>query len=179
MQTAALVSRTGSVDWLCLPRFDSDAVLAALLGDKFNGQWQLSPTAALGPPSWLSGVERAYEQDTLILTTLWETVGGTVRVIDFMPPRKDLFPVLVRIVEGIAGAVEMESVLRLRFGYGAIVPWVRRVGHSICAAAGPDSVWVTSPVKLVGRDLPPPPTFALPPAHPPPFFLTCPPPPPH
>ncbi len=153
MQTAALVSRTGSVDWLCLPRFDSDAVLAALLGDKFNGQWQLSPTAALGPPSWLSGVERAYEQDTLILTTLWETVGGTVRVIDFMPPRKDLFPVLVRIVEGIAGAVEMESVLRLRFGYGAIVPWVRRVGHSICAAAGPDSVWVTSPVKLVGRDL--------------------------
>lgn len=153
MQTAALVSRDGCVDWLCLPRFDSDALFAALLGDKHNGQWRLNPTSAEGPLSRAGEVERSYERDTLILTTRWETVGGVVRVIDFMPPRDEEHPVLIRIVEGVAGAVEMECVLRLRFGYGRIVPWVRRIGHSVAAAAGPDSVWITTPVQLVGRDL--------------------------
>ena len=153
MQSAAMVSRDGAVDWLCLPRFDSDAVFAAMLGDKFNGQWRLNPTAEEGPPSRAGQVRRRYQKDTLILETEWTTAGGTVRVIDFMPPRSDSSPALVRIVEGVAGAVEMECVLRLRFGYGRIVPWVRRVDHAIWAAAGPDSVWIRTPVKMIGRGL--------------------------
>ena len=118
MQSAALVSREGSIDWLCLPRFDSDAVFAALLGDGRNGQWRLNPTTADGPPSRAGQVERRYQKDTLILETQWSTVGGVVKVIDFMPPRGDDTPVMIRIVEGVEGAVEMESVhhaaLRLR-----------------------------------------------------------------
>jgi GH15 family glucan-1,4-alpha-glucosidase len=153
MESAALISRDGSVDWLCLPRFDSDAVFAALVGDRFNGQWRLNPTAADGPPSRAGTVDRTYVGESLILSTQWQTAGGTVRVIDFMPPRDDALPVLVRIVEGVAGAVEMECVIRLRFGYGKVVPWVRRVGHAIRAVAGPDSVWVQTPVRLVGHDL--------------------------
>ena len=153
MQSAALVSREGSVDWLCLPRFDSDAVFAALIGDRFDGQWRLNPTAADGPRSRLGQVERTYVGDSLILSTQWRTTGGTVRVLDFMPPREDSSPVLIRIVEGVEGAVEMECVIRLRFGYGSVVPWVRRIDHGIRAVAGPDSVWLHSPVKLVGRDM--------------------------
>jgi len=153
MQTAALVSRDGSIDWLCLPRFDSEAIFAAMLGDHGHGQWRLNPTAASGPPARAGQVERGYEQDTLVLSTLWHAPGGTVRVTDFMPPRDDTSPVLVRIVEGVFGAVEMECVLRLRFGYGSVVPWVRRIGQSVCAVAGPDSVWISSPVRLIGHDL--------------------------
>jgi GH15 family glucan-1,4-alpha-glucosidase len=153
MQSAALVSRDGSVDWLCVPRFDSDACLAALLGDESHGQWRISPTAADGPPSRRGQVTRRYQGSTLILETEWQTVGGTVRVIDFMPPRTDEAPVLVRIVEGVTGAVEMECVLRLRFGYGKVVPWVRRVDHAVMAVAGPDSVWLRTPVHLVGHDM--------------------------
>jgi GH15 family glucan-1,4-alpha-glucosidase len=153
MQSAALISRDGSVDWLCVPRFDSPACLAALLGDEGNGQWRISPTAAEGPPSRRGQVTRRYQDSTLILETEWQTVGGTVRVIDFMPPRTDGSPVLVRIVEGVAGAVEMECILRLRFGYGHILPWVRRVDHAVMAVAGPDSVWLRTPVKLVGHDM--------------------------
>lgn len=153
MQTAALVSREGAIDWLCLPRFDSDAVFAAMLGDKLNGQWRLNPTAEEGPRARAGRVERHYQKDTLILQTQWTTVGGTVRVIDFMPPRSDSSPVLVRIVEGVAGAVEMECVLRLRFGYGRIVPWVRRMDQAVWAVAGPDSVWIRTPVKLIGHGL--------------------------
>ena len=153
MQSAAMVSRQGSVDWLCVPRFDSDAVFAAMLGDKSNGQWLLNPTAEQGPSSRAGTVERSYVRDTLILQTEWTTVGGTVRVLDFMPPRDDSAPVLIRIVEGVSGAVEMECVLRLRFGYGRIIPWVRRMEHAINAVAGPDSVWLRTPVKMVGHDL--------------------------
>ena len=153
MQSAAMVSRDGAVDWLCLPRFDSDAVFAALLGDKFNGQWRLNPTVQDGPQSRAGQVSRRYRKDTLILETEWQTVGGTVRVIDFMPPRSESTPTLVRIVEGVSGAVEMECVLRLRFGYGQIVPWLRRVDGAVWAAAGPDSVWIRTPVKLLGQEL--------------------------
>ena len=153
MQSAAMVSRDGAIDWLCLPRFDSDAVFAAMLGDKFNGQWRLNPTAEEGPRSRAGQVHWRYQKDTLILQTEWKTIGGTVRVIDFMPPRSDTTPALVRIVEGVSGAVEMECVLRMRFGYGRIVPWVRRVDQAIWAAAGPDSVWIRTPVKLVGHGL--------------------------
>ena len=153
MQSAALVSREGSIDWLCLPRFDSDAVFAAMLGDGQNGRWVLNPAAAEGPPSRAGTVERRYRRDTLILETLWTTAGGTVRVIDFMPPRGDDTPVLVRIVEGVTGAVEMESTITLRFGYGRVVPWVRRIEHAVCAVAGPDSVWIRTPVRLIGHDM--------------------------
>jgi GH15 family glucan-1,4-alpha-glucosidase len=153
MQSAALISRDGCVDWLCVPRFDSPACMAALLGDASHGQWRISPTAAEGPPSRRGQVRRRYQENTLILETEWETVGGTVRVIDFMPPRTDESPVLVRIVQGVAGAVEMECVWRLRFGYGKVMPWVRRIDHAVVAVAGPDSVWLRTPVRLAGRDM--------------------------
>jgi GH15 family glucan-1,4-alpha-glucosidase len=153
MQSAALISRDGSVDWLCVPRFDSPACMAALLGDEHNGSWRISPTAAEGPPSRRGQVSRRYEDSTLVLETQWRTAGGVVRVIDFMPPRHDGSPVLVRIVEGVEGAVEMECVWRLRFDYGKVVPWVRRINHAIVAIAGPDSVWLRTPVKLVGHDM--------------------------
>jgi GH15 family glucan-1,4-alpha-glucosidase len=152
MQSAALVSRDGSIDWLCLPRFDSDAVFAAMLGDGRNGQWRMNPTAQEGPPSRAGRVERRYRKDTLILETQWTTVGGVVKVIDFMPPRGADTPVLIRIVEGVEGAVEMESHLTMRFGYGRIMPWVRKVDQAVVAVAGPDSIWIRTPVKLVGRN---------------------------
>jgi GH15 family glucan-1,4-alpha-glucosidase len=153
MQSTALISRDGSVDWLCVPRFDSEACMAALLGDESHGQWRLSPAASDGPPSPRGQVSRRYEDSTLILETEWRTASGTVRVLDFMPPRAHEAPVLVRIVDGVDGAVEMESVWRLRFGYGKVVPWVRRINQAIVAIAGPDSVWLRTPVKLVGHDM--------------------------
>jgi GH15 family glucan-1,4-alpha-glucosidase len=153
MQSAALVGRDGAVDWLCLPRFDSDACFAALLGDERNGQWRISPTAAGGPQARRGEVTRCYEDGTLILQTQWETMSGTVRVTDFMPPRGGEQPVLVRIVEGVAGAVEMECILRVRFGYGKVVPWVRRIDHCLSAVAGPDAVWLRTPVRLVSAGL--------------------------
>ncbi|MFD8206550.1 glycoside hydrolase family 15 protein [Streptomyces sp. NPDC059695] len=137
LQTAALVGRDGSVDWLCLPRFDSAACFAAVLGDEDNGHWTIAPKGAT------TCTTRRYAEDSLVLETYWETRTGTVKVIDFMPQR-DRAPDLMRIVEGISGTVEMASVLRLRFDYGSIVPWVRRAdGHRV-AIAGPDSVWLRS-----------------------------------
>jgi GH15 family glucan-1,4-alpha-glucosidase len=153
MQTAALVSRQGSIDWLCLPRFDSDAVFAAMVGKSSNGQWRLNPTAEEGPASRAGRSERAYRGETLILETQWTTMGGVVKVIDFMPPRGDDTPVLIRIVEGVAGAVEMECIITLRFGYGRIVPWVRREADALWAVAGPDSAWIRTPIKLVGHEM--------------------------
>jgi GH15 family glucan-1,4-alpha-glucosidase len=153
MQSAALISRDGSVDWLCVPRFDSPACMAALLGDENHGQWRIRPTAAEAPPLRRGQVSRRYEESTLILETEWRTAGGTARVIDFMPPRTNEAPVLVRIVEGVEGAVEMECVLRLRFDYGKVLPWVRRISGAIVAIAGPNSVWLRTPVRLVGHDM--------------------------
>ena len=80
-------------------------------------------------------------------------MSGTVKVIDFMPPRDGEQPVLVRIVEGVTGAVEMEAALRVRFGYGKVLPWMRRVDHCLSAVAGPDAVWLRTPVRLVGRNM--------------------------
>ena len=152
MQSAALVGRDGSVDWLCLPRFDSDACFAALLGDERNGHWLICPTVAEGPVSRHGEVSLGeYQGDTLILQTTWRTMSGAARVTDFMPPRGSASPVVVRIIEGIEGTVEMESVLRIRFGYGKVVPWVMRTGNDIRAIAGPDSVCFHSPVHSVGR----------------------------
>ncbi|HSZ44698.1 MAG TPA: glycoside hydrolase family 15 protein [Streptosporangiaceae bacterium] len=153
MQSAALVGRTGSVDWLCLPRFDSDACFAAILGDEHNGQWRLRPTTVDGPVTRQGEVSRQYLGDSLILQTTWKTMSGVVRVLDFMPPRTDIAPVLIRIVEGVEGAVEMESVFRVRFGYGKITPWVMRHDTMVRAIAGPDSVCLRTPVRMLGRNM--------------------------
>ncbi|MFE5618517.1 glycoside hydrolase family 15 protein [Streptomyces sp. NPDC056524] len=146
LQTAALVGRDGSIDWLCLPRFDSAACFAALLGDEDNGHWRIAPKGAT------TCTTRGYAGDSLVLETYWETRSGTVKVVDFMPQR-DTSPDVMRIVEGVSGTVEMSAVLRLRFDYGSIVPWMRRSeGHHV-AVAGPDSVWLRSepPVKTWGQ----------------------------
>jgi len=153
MQTAALVGRDGSIDWLCMPRFDSDACFAALLGDDHNGSWRICPTTSEGPVSRRGEVSRQYLGDSLILETRWRTMSGVVRVLDFMPPRSDVGPVLVRIVECTEGSVEMESTVRFRFGYGKIVPWVMRHNNTIRAIAGPDSCCLHSPVRSTGRNL--------------------------
>jgi GH15 family glucan-1,4-alpha-glucosidase len=153
MHSAALIGRDGSADWLCVPRFDSPACFAALLGDEHNGNWLLAPTASRVPGGRQSDTVRRYLDGTLILQTQWRTAGGTVRVIDFMPPQSGEAPVLARIVEGMAGAVEMECVLRVRFGYGKVLPWVRRIDHSIVAVAGPDSAWLRTPVKMIGHNM--------------------------
>ncbi|GII79211.1 glucoamylase [Sphaerisporangium rufum] len=147
MQSAALVGRDGSIDWLCLPRFDSPACFAALLGDERNGSWWIGPA---GPDRRLS-TRRRYRGDTLILETEWDTEDGTVRVTDFMPPRQ-ANPDLVRIVECLAGTVEMATQVRIRFDYGRIVPWVRRTDGLLQAIGGPDSAWLMSPVPLRGGD---------------------------
>ncbi|MEV0919371.1 glycoside hydrolase family 15 protein [Streptomyces sp. NPDC049967] len=146
LQTAALVGKNGSVDWLCLPRFDSGACFAALLGDEDNGHWRIAPQGAD------TCTRRAYAGDSLVLETFWETRTGTVKVIDFMPQR-DATPDVMRIIEGVSGTVDMTSVLRLRFDFGSVVPWVRRSqGHRV-AVAGPDSAWLRSepPVKTWGQ----------------------------
>ncbi|MFF3455883.1 glycoside hydrolase family 15 protein [Streptomyces sp. NPDC002730] len=137
LQTAALVGRDGSIDWLCLPRFDSPACFAALLGDEENGHWRIAPKGA-GPCT-----RRSYVGESLVLESVWETRTGTVKVLDFMPQR-DTAPDVIRIVEGVSGTVEMNATLRLRFDYGSVVPWMRRSdGHRV-AIAGPDSIWLRS-----------------------------------
>src|SRR4051812_48805048 len=145
MQSAALVGRDGSIDWLCLPRFDSPACFSGLLGDPSNGFWRLAPAGG-GPAT-----RRSYRGDTLILESVWDTPSGTVKVIDFMPPRHRA-PDLVRIVEGVSGRVEMDTELRIRFDYGRVIPWVRRIDDHLHAVGGPDSVWIRSPIPLKGGD---------------------------
>jgi GH15 family glucan-1,4-alpha-glucosidase len=144
--TAGLVSREGSIDWLCLPRFDSPACFAALLGDERNGRWLLAPA---GP---VREVRRRYQGDTLVLETEHHTDGGVVRVLDCMPPRQQ-DPDVARVVEGVRGRVPMRMELTIRFDYGSIVPWVRRVEGALHAIAGPDSVWLRTPVAVHGENL--------------------------
>jgi GH15 family glucan-1,4-alpha-glucosidase len=146
LQTAGLVSRDGSVDWLCVPRFDSGACFAALLGDEENGRWVLEPTAPVVAST------RRYRGDTLILETELETDGGAVRLTEFMPPRGN-DPDIVRIVEGMRGEVAMRSELVIRFDYGSIVPWMRRVGKRRIAIAGGDAVAFTTPARTRGENL--------------------------
>jgi GH15 family glucan-1,4-alpha-glucosidase len=136
-QTAALVCRDGSIDWLCLPRFDSAACFASLLGSDDNGHWTIAPVAGG------RATRRCYRDDTLVLESEWDTADGTVRVIDFMPPRGEA-PDVVRIVEGVSGRVPMQMTLRLRFDYGNVVPWVRRIDGQPAAIAGPDAVYLRS-----------------------------------
>ena len=143
MHTAALVSTAGSIDWLCLPRFDSPAAFAALLGGDSAGGWTLAPAAG----GRCSG--RRYAGSTLVLETDWVSAEGAVRVIDFMPPRAGT-PHVVRIAVGLDGEVAMRSVLRPRFDYGREVPWVRSAGREVHAIAGPNLVRLTSAVPLRG-----------------------------
>ena len=141
LHTAALVSTAGSIDWLCLPRFDSPAAFAALLHNDQAGHWRLAPARAS------TATARRYAGNTLVLETDWTTADGAVRVIDFMPPRADT-PHVVRIAVGLSGEVSMRSVLRLRFDYGRVVPWVRHHGARVDAIAGPDSVRLLSAVPV-------------------------------
>ncbi len=145
-QTAALVSRDGCVDWLCLPRFDSPACFASLLGDTKNGHWRFFPEEEV------VATRRRYRGDSLILETEIETKSGAVRLIDFMPPRGEN-PDIIRIVEGLRGKVSMQMELIVRFDYGQIVPWVRHQNDGLEAIAGPDGLILRTPVETHGKDL--------------------------
>ena len=145
-QTAALVAKSGSIDWLCLPRFNSPACFAALLGSEQHGCWRLWPVEEV------RHVRRRYRHDTLVLETEFETESGCVRIVDFMPPRTQQ-PDLVRIVEGCKGKVPMQMNLRIRFDYGSIVPWVRAHPNGLRATAGPDTIHLFTEVPLHGENM--------------------------
>jgi GH15 family glucan-1,4-alpha-glucosidase len=145
-QTAALVAKDGSIDWLCFPRFDSGACFAALLGGPEHGRWLISPAGEA------RCVRRRYRGDTLVLETDLEADGAAVRLIDFMPLRTNL-PDLVRIVEGVRGQVRMRTELIIRFDYGSLIPWVRSDDGGITAIAGPDMLRLSSPVETRGEQL--------------------------
>jgi GH15 family glucan-1,4-alpha-glucosidase len=146
MQAAALVGRDGTVDWLCLPRFDSASCFSALVGDEQHGRW------LLGPAGEVRASARRYRPGTLVLETDFETADGTVRVIDFMPKRGDGPPRLMRIVEGLKGRVPMRMELSLRPDYGSIVPWVEPAPDGVLATAGPDAFRLSTPLPLHVQD---------------------------
>jgi GH15 family glucan-1,4-alpha-glucosidase len=147
-ETAALVGRDGSIDWLCWPRFDSDACFAALLGDARNGRWLIAPAN----PQQSRGIRR-YRGDSLILETRFATEEGCVCLVDFMPLRGTVSD-LVRLVVGESGSVDMHMELVLRFGYGALTPWVTRLEDGgLRAIAGPDMVVLRTPVGVRGEGL--------------------------
>jgi GH15 family glucan-1,4-alpha-glucosidase len=146
LQTVALVGRHGGIDWMCVPRFDSGAIFASLLGDEENGHWTIQPQGDFGSPG------RRYRGDTLVLETEFETPSGAARLIDFMPPRGEA-PDVIRIVEGVRGSLDMRMELALRFDYGSIVPWVRNIEGTLVGIAGPDAVALRTPVELEGRNL--------------------------
>ena len=146
-ETAGLVGRDGSIDWLCLPRFDSDACFAALLGEAKNGRWLIAPQE-------VAQISRSYRGDTLILETTFKNREGTVRLTDFMPP-KDECCALMRLVTGMDGEVRMRTELIIRFDYGTTVPWVTRPDGDglLRAIAGPQMLLLKTPVPLRGEDL--------------------------
>ena len=145
--TAALVGRNGSIDWLCLPRFDSPACFAALLGEPEHGRWLIAPE----DPA--PRVERHYLDGSLVLSTMFETPTGAVELIDFFRPRHGPLD-LVRLVRGLHGRVAMHVELVLRFDYGALVPWVEQLAEGgISAIGGPERVVLRTPVPLRGEDL--------------------------
>ena len=143
-RSAALVSREGSIDWLCWPRFDSEACFAALLGGRDHGRWLVAPRDK-------ASITRRYRPNTLILETSFETADGAVVLVDFMPFQGERSEI-VRLVHGTRGRVRMHTELILRFGYGAIVPWVTRLESGVLRAiAGPDMVLLRTPVHLKGK----------------------------
>jgi GH15 family glucan-1,4-alpha-glucosidase len=164
-QTAALVARDGSIDWLCFPRFDSGACFAALLGHPRHGRWRIMPGDDI------RSVTRRYRGPSLILETEFTTATGIVRLIDFMPIR-GTEPDVVRIVEGVAGEVPMQMELIVRFDYGSIIPWVKRVDDLWTATAGPDSLSLKTPVTLEGVNFATRADFTVKPGDRVPFVLT-------
>src|SRR5262245_11423794 len=141
MKGSALISKTGDMDWLCLPRFDSEACMAALLGRDEHGRWGIRPTTRIRKS------EQRYRGDTLVLETDLECDGGKVRIIDFMPPGSERSDV-VRIVEGLSGEVPIEMILAVRFGYGGCLPFVHRDDGAVTMVAGPDALHLRSSVEV-------------------------------
>src|SRR5262245_49322849 len=144
--TVALIHRSGSMDWLCLPRFDAGACFAALLGTPDHGRWLIAPAIDV------TETRRRYVGDTAILETEFHTASGVVRVTDVMPIR-DRLPDVLRIVEGVRGEVPMNVEFVVRFDYGSIVPWVRTIDGVLHAVGGPDALALWSPVPTHGVDL--------------------------
>lgn len=142
----AIVGRDGSIDWLCLPRFDSGACFASLVGNPKNGRWKLAPRGEI------IETKRRYRPDSLVLETEMRTRDGVVRIIDCMPLR-GRYPNVVRIVEGVSGSVPMELELVIRFDYGRVLPWVRSIDGRLRAVAGPDALVLTTPIATKGKDL--------------------------
>lgn len=145
LHTVALVSRLGSIDWLCLPHFDSSACFASMLGDESNGHWTIAPT------NKIELVTRTYRPESLVLETEMACETGTIRITDFMPIREDTdrqMPEIIRTVEGLEGAVPVRSELKLRFDYGRGKPYVRETKHGIHAVAGPDGVLIASTAEI-------------------------------
>jgi len=147
LRTTALVGRDGSIDWLCLPRTDSAACFAALLGTEEHGRWLLCPSAAVRHTA------RRYRDATLILETDFETETGAVRVIDFMPMRDGGAPQLVRLVRGLRGEVPMRMEFIARFDYGSLIPWVQRVPDGIVAVGGPNALHLRASTEMRGQNL--------------------------
>ncbi len=145
-ETAALVGRDGSIDWLCWPRFDSGACFAALLGDPEHGRWLITPKDTT------RRITRRYIDGSLVLVTTFETGSGIVELVDFMPPYDDSAD-LVRLVRGVRGNIDLHTEFVLRFDYGSIVPWVERLdGEGVRAIAGPEMAVLRTSVPLEGRD---------------------------
>ena len=142
LQSAALVNVEGGVDWLCLPRFDSAACFAALLGTEAHGRWLLAPAGAV------TGRSRRYRPGTLVLETELETADGAVRLIDFMPRRGAGAPRLMRIVEGVRGRVPMRMELSVRADYGTTRPWLEPAPDGVVAVTGPDAFRLSTRVAL-------------------------------
>ncbi len=145
-QSAALVGRDGSIDWACLPRFDSGACFAALVGTRDNGRWAIQPEGPFRPAG------RRYRPGTMVLETDFEADEGAMSVIDFMPVRGDA-PRIVRIVEGRRGTVDVRSELIIRFDHGRITPWVRKVEDALVAVCGPDALCLRADVEVHGEDM--------------------------
>jgi GH15 family glucan-1,4-alpha-glucosidase len=150
MQTSAHVCDDGSIDWLCLPRFDSPAPFAALLGSEKHGAWLIAPATAYRNGAGATD-KRRYIGQSLVLETVWTTSSGSVAVTDFMPPRHGV-PQVIRIAEGTADEVSMVSTLRARPGYGRISPWVHEVGGRIVAEGGEDALWLDTAAKQSEKD---------------------------
>ena len=145
-KSAALVARNGSIDWLCWPRFDSEACFAALLGTRDHGRWLVAPQEQ-------ASVTRRYRPNTLILETHFETADGAATLVDFMPFRSE-HSEIVRLVVGTRGKLKMHTELILRFAYGAVVPWVTRLENgALRAIAGPDMAVLRTPVRVMGKDM--------------------------
>lgn len=144
-RTGALVSKDGSIDWLCQPRFDSAACFAALVGNEENGRWRIAPSGQV------RRTRRRYRGVTPVLETDFDTAEGSIRLVDFMPPGVNAVHV-VRLVEGVRGRVRAHMDLRPRFDHGRIRPRLRHIDGADVAIAGPDSVWLRTPVETRADD---------------------------